>query len=69
MGGPGEVTADGDTQVVLAGNCRLFPVFAHGGSSWMFAPFFFNVTLVRHDADDAAFAWVEFHLPGVFPFS
>ena len=24
--------------------------------------------LVEHDVDAAAFAWVEFHLPGVFPF-
>lgn len=35
----------------------------------MFALFYSDVTLIRHDADDAAFAWVEFYLPGVFPFS
>ena len=61
MGGPGEVTADGDTQVVLAGNCRLFPVFAHGGSSWM-SGLFFACHVAGLNADDVAF-----HLPGVFP--
>ena len=25
--------------------------------------------VVGHYVDDVAFAWVEFHLPGVFPFS
>ena len=43
----------------------LFQVFAHRGRSWMSGLFF--ACHVGHNADDAAFAWVAFHLPGVFP--
>lgn len=54
MGGPGE----GSLLMVMA-RYWLFPVFAHGGGSWMFA------LLFACDTGDAAFAWIEFHLPGV----
>ena len=62
MGRPGEVTADGDAQV-LAGTCcfQCLPVEEVAGCQD------FSL-LVGHDADDVAFAWVRFHLPHVFPF-
>ena len=63
-GRPGEVTVDGDAQV-LAGTCCLqcLPMKEVAGCQ----DFFFFL-LVGHDADDFAFAWVKFHLPHVFPF-
>ena len=39
-------------------------MFAHGGGSRCLNLF----VLVEHDVDAAAFAWVEFHLPGGVPF-
>ena len=39
-------------------------MFAHGGGSRCLNLF----VLVEHDVDAAAFAWVEFHLLGGFPF-
>ena len=62
MGRPGQVTADGDTQV-LAGACcfQCLPIEEVAGCQG------FSL-LVGHDADDVAFARVKFHLPHVFPF-
>ena len=59
---PGQVTVDGDAQV-LAGTCcfQCLPVEEVAGCQD------FSL-LVGHDADDVAFAWVKFHLPQVFPF-
>lgn len=57
------VTAYGDAQV-LAGACafQCLPMEKVAGCHD------FSV-LVGHDVDDIAFAWVEFHVLGMFPFS
>ena len=60
MGGPGEVTAGGYIQV-FAGTCfQCLSMEEVAGCLNLFL-------IVEHDVDAAAFAWVEFHLPGVFP--
>ena len=60
MGGPGQVTADGDARV-LAGICFQCLPMEDVASCQDFS------LLVGHDADDIAFAWVKFYLPHVFP--
>ena len=60
MGRLGQVTADGDAEV-LAGTCCCLPVEEVAGSRD-------SSLVVGHDGDDVAFAWVKFHLPHVFPF-
>ena len=56
-GRPGEVTVDGDAQV-LAGTC-CFQCLPIEEVAWCQGLYL----LVWHDADDITFAWVEFHLP------
>ena len=62
MGGPEQVTADGDARV-LAGTCcfQCLPMDEVAGCQD------FSL-VVGHDANNAAFALVKFHLPHVFLF-
>ena len=62
MARPGQFTAGGDAPV-LTGTCcfQCLPVEEVAGCQDY-------SLLVGHDADNVAFAWVQFHLPGVLPF-
>ena len=62
MSRSGQVTADGDAQVLACTCCfQCLPMEEVAGCQDL-------SLLVGHDADDIAFAWIKFHLPHVFSF-